>query len=176
MGITSNMDFNKPEREPRYKLRRLKYRYARRLHVDCEQILETMMTSSNGRIFRVTDPLCGEFTGHGEFPAQRPMTRALMSSLICARMYGWVNNCDAGDLRRHGAHYDVTVMTTEQDNPMNIQQSNINVSYGPPGALDKMHMKTKQSAETSNTSRWRLTFCGRHFQKHFLDRNISCFD
>ena len=27
-----------------------------------------MMTSSNGNIFRVTDPLCGEFTGSGEFP------------------------------------------------------------------------------------------------------------
>ena len=35
----------------------------------------SMMTSSNGNIFRVTDPLCGEFTGPGEFPAQRPVTR-----------------------------------------------------------------------------------------------------
>ena len=34
-----------------------------------------MMTSSNGNIFRVTGPLCGEFTGPGEFPAQRPVTR-----------------------------------------------------------------------------------------------------
>ena len=33
-----------------------------------------MMTSSNGSIFRVTGPLCGEFTGPGEFPAQRPVT------------------------------------------------------------------------------------------------------
>ena len=35
---------------------------------------------------------------------------ALMFSLICAWPSGWVNNQDAGDLRRHGAHYDVTVM------------------------------------------------------------------
>ena len=34
-----------------------------------------MMTSSNRNIFRVTGPLCGEFTGPGEFPAQRPVTR-----------------------------------------------------------------------------------------------------
>ena len=27
-------------------------------------------------IFRVTGPLCGEFTGPGEFPAQRPVTRS----------------------------------------------------------------------------------------------------
>ena len=32
-----------------------------------------MMTSSNGNIFRVTGPLCGEFTGPGEFPLQRPV-------------------------------------------------------------------------------------------------------
>ena len=36
-----------------------------------------MMTSSNGNIFRVTGPLSGEFTGPGEFPAQRPVTRSL---------------------------------------------------------------------------------------------------
>ena len=34
------------------------------------------MTSSNGNIFRVTVPLCGEFTGPGEFPAQRSVTRS----------------------------------------------------------------------------------------------------
>ena len=35
-----------------------------------------MMTSSNGNIFRVTGPLCGEFAGPGEFPTQRPVTRS----------------------------------------------------------------------------------------------------
>ena len=35
--------------------------------------------------------------------------RALMFSLICAWINGWVNNCEAGDLRRHHAHYDVTL-------------------------------------------------------------------
>ena len=34
-----------------------------------------MMTSSNGNIFRVTGPLCGEFTGPGKFSTQRPVTR-----------------------------------------------------------------------------------------------------
>ena len=37
---------------------------------------------------------------------------ALMFSLICAWINGWVNNGEAGDLRRHRAHYDVTVMCT----------------------------------------------------------------
>ena len=35
---------------------------------------------------------------------------ALMFSLICARINGWVNNREAGDLRRLRAHYDVIVM------------------------------------------------------------------
>ena len=44
----------------------------------------------------------------GEFPSQRPVTQTSMFSLICA----WTNanNRDAGDLRRHRAHYDVIVM------------------------------------------------------------------
>ena len=35
---------------------------------------------------------------------------ALMFSLICAWTNGWANHRDAGDLRRHRSHYDVTVM------------------------------------------------------------------
>ena len=35
---------------------------------------------------------------------------ALMFSLICAWINIWVNNCEAGELRCHCAHYDVTVM------------------------------------------------------------------
>ena len=35
---------------------------------------------------------------------------ALMFSLICARINGWVNTGEAGGLRRYRAHYDVIVM------------------------------------------------------------------
>ena len=37
---------------------------------------------------------------------------ALMFSLIWAWMNDWVNNREPGDLRRHRAHYDVTVMSS----------------------------------------------------------------
>ena len=37
---------------------------------------------------------------------------ALMFSLICAWINCWVNNREAGDLRRHLAHYHVIVMQT----------------------------------------------------------------
>ena len=52
----------------------------------------------------------GNSPGTGEFPAQRSVTRSLMFSLICVWINGWVNNGEAGDLRRYHAHYDVTVM------------------------------------------------------------------
>ena len=35
---------------------------------------------------------------------------ALMFSLICTWINGWVSNREAGDLRRQQAHYDVIVM------------------------------------------------------------------
>ena len=46
----------------------------------------------------------------GEFPTQKSVTWALVFSLICAQISGWVNNDDAGDMRRHRSHYDVIVM------------------------------------------------------------------
>ena len=70
-----------------------------------------MMTSSNGSIFRISDPLCGEFTGHRWFPQNKGQWRgALMSSLTWARINDWVSNRDAGDLIRHLSHYDVIIM------------------------------------------------------------------
>ena len=38
---------------------------------------------------------------------------AWMFSLICAWLNDWVNNREAGDLRRHRAHYDVTVLVPQ---------------------------------------------------------------
>ena len=38
---------------------------------------------------------------------------ALVFSLICAWINGWVNNRETGDLRRHRAHYDVIVMLSQ---------------------------------------------------------------
>ena len=35
-----------------------------------------MMMSSNGTIFRITDPLCGEFTSASEFPSERPVKQS----------------------------------------------------------------------------------------------------
>ena len=55
-------------------------------------------------------PFCGEFTCRRWIPRKGHWRRALMFSLICARINGWVNNSGACDLRRRRAHYDVIVM------------------------------------------------------------------
>ena len=44
------------------------------------------------------------------FPHKGQWRGALMFSLICVWINDWVNNREAGNLRRHRAHYDVTVM------------------------------------------------------------------
>ena len=74
--------------------------------------LKFVMTSSNGNIFRVTCPLCRELV-NSPHKGQSQWRGALMFSLICAWANSWVNNRDAGDLRRYCAHYDVTVMSLD---------------------------------------------------------------
>ena len=56
----------------------------------------TMMTSSNGNIFRVTGPLCGKSTGPGDFPTQRPVTRSFdvffdlhLNKRLSKQPWGW---------------------------------------------------------------------------------------
>ena len=75
--------------------------YNKRLHLTSHQLcvqlcLQSMMTSSNGNIFRVTGPLCGEFTGPGEFPTQRPVTRNVdvffdlrLNKRLSKQPWGW---------------------------------------------------------------------------------------
>ena len=50
---------------------------------------------------------------------------ALMFSLICARINGWVNKREAGDLRRYHAHYDVIVMNAS----VSIATTNFLIKY-----------------------------------------------
>ena len=69
------------------------------------------MTSSNGNSFRVTGPLCGEFTGQRWIPLTRASDAVLWCFLWSAPwINAWVNNLKAGHLRCHRAHYDVIVL------------------------------------------------------------------
>ena len=62
----------------------------------------SMMTSSNGNIFRVR--------GTVNSPHEGQWRGAFVFSLICVWTNIWVNTWDVGDLRCHRPHYDVTVM------------------------------------------------------------------
>ena len=59
------------------------------LHIDHDYVIKW---------FPVNSPHKGQWRG------------ALMFSLICAWINDWVNNREAGDLRRYRGHYDVIVM------------------------------------------------------------------
>ena len=50
----------------------------------------------------------------GEVATQRPATQSFDIFLICVWINGWVNDGEAGDLRRYRARYDVTVMDPAQ--------------------------------------------------------------
>ena len=79
----------------------------------------TMTTSSNGNIFRVTGPFCGEVTGHQWIPLPEASDAELLCFLWSAPwINGWVNNHEAGDLTRHCSHYDVVVMTKNRVHPL----------------------------------------------------------
>ena len=71
------------------------------------------MTSSNRNIFRISGPLCRELPGIHRSPVNSPRRGqwhgALMFPLLCVWINGWTNTRVAGDLKRHHAHYDVTV-------------------------------------------------------------------
>ena len=52
----------------------------------------------------------------GEFPAQRPVTRSFDVFFGYAWINYSVNKRDAGDLKHHHAHYDVSVMMIQISN------------------------------------------------------------
>ena len=67
-----------------------------------------MMTSSNGNIFRVTVPLCGDFTRPCEFPTQSPVTRSFdvffdmrLNKRLSKQPWGWWFETPWWSLWRH---------------------------------------------------------------------------
>ena len=60
------------------------------------------------KLFRVTGPLCGEFTGPAEFPAQRPVTRSFdaffdlrLNKRFSKQPWGWWFETPSWSLWRH---------------------------------------------------------------------------
>ena len=70
-----------------------------------------MMTPSNGNIFpRYWHVVRGIRRSSLNSPHKGQWRWALMFSLICAWINGWINNREAGDFKGHRVHYDATVM------------------------------------------------------------------
>ena len=80
---------------------------------DCpnpSDIPRSMMTSSNENIFRVTGPLCGEFTGHRWIPSTKASDAELwcfldlrLNKRLCKQSWGWWSETPS-------RHYDVIAM------------------------------------------------------------------
>ena len=77
---------------------------------------------------------------------------AMMFSLMCIWTNGWANSRDVGDLRRHGAHYDVTVMT------YNVQTKKIMPGTQIREIRNNVYEKMKIYS-TSNPSTYNLQLC-----------------
>ena len=82
---------------------------------------ECTMTSSIGNIFRVTGYLCGEFTGPGEIPTQRPVMRTFdvffdlrLNKRLSKQWWGWWFETLSCPLWRHrngpGWRHDIEML------------------------------------------------------------------
>ena len=112
------------------------------------------------------------------FPRHWPFVRgihkgqwrgALMFSLICAWINDWVNKREAGDLRRHRVHHDVTVMYWESPRKQSLY------SVLCPRRLQRYlyHIVFLQSSEVQVTeaeTKWQ------HFAEGTLYMNIAVFE
>ena len=70
------------------------------------------------------------------YPHKGQWRGVLMFSLICASINGWVNNREAGDLRRYRTHNDVIVMFLKE----NVRISHISQKFLPEGPIHKLQM------------------------------------
>ena len=70
-----------------------------------------MMSSKKWKKISALLAICaGNSPVPGKFPHKGQWRGVLMHSLICVWINGWMNNGEAGDLRRHPTHYYVIVM------------------------------------------------------------------
>ena len=123
-----------------------------------------MMTLSDGYVFRVTGPFCGEFIGHRWIHLTDQWHGALMFSFICAWTNGWVNNRAPGDLKTNRVIKKKFVinlfrLTTKKSSKLSIKLA---CSRGnqrwPTKSLHNEHGKGKryQNVKMSSSNYWHL--------------------
>ena len=130
-------------------------------------ISRSMMTSSKGNIFRVTGPLCGEFTGPGEFPTQRPVTRSFdaffdlrLNKRLSKQWWGWWFETPSWPLWRQCN--DLTSVPYNYSFIVNIMpgaKSEYHANSGMPGR----HYKSKLVMSTCHRLAWHSQFIPSNF-------------
>ena len=84
-----------------------------------------IMTSSNRNIFRVTGPLWGNLLATGGYPSQRASNTRVNVFLNVSLNKRFSKRPSARDLRRHGGHCDVTVMSPDHYMYQSSQMANM---------------------------------------------------
>ena len=101
----------------------------------------------------------------GEFHAQRPVTRSFDVFFdLRLKKNRWVNNREAGDLRRHRAHYDVIVMWVPFHLPK-LHEIMVRISNGGflGGAITHLVLITKAVWASRRWSRYEWVMASHHF-------------
>ena len=107
----------------------------------------------------------------GEFPAQRPMTQSFDVFFDLRLNNNWVNNREAGDLKRHRTHYDVITMSSKFEYHLPVE-----LGPPPPGPAnsDNTHIwNTKEKSSMRDASR--LPYFARHMKIFLLEWNEKIF-
>ena len=102
---------------------------------------------------------------------------ALMFSLICVWINGWVNNHDAGDLSRHRGHYDVNVMGSwwlSSVRAQGIRRHGIGLVIPEYSGFSTRRINTSRVKVTMNDPDWTGTVNG--FYKRNSKEILSCHD
>ena len=121
-----------------------------------------MIMSSNGNIFRVTGHLCGEFTGPGEFPAQRAVTRRFdvffdlrLNQLLSKPSWDWWFETLSCPLWRHYNDFPTIIRLRKRDVKHIIYSRDLFIKHKAPVlALPWRHISVMGSQITGHS-----TFC-----------------
>ena len=140
-----------------------------------------MMTSSNGNIFRVTGILCGEFTGPGEFPAQRPVTRSFdayfdlrLNKRLSKQSWGWWSETPSSSLWRHRNIYHFFLWIEQQD--FHWQQNRWlsarlkHHQHASNGDTTVLHLAFDMLASVDNWNSQQILWLGTGFKSGFRSR------
>ena len=102
-----------------------------------------------------------------ESPHKGQWRGVLIFPLICAQLNGWVNNDEAGDLRRHWADYDVIVMIYHNDKFLYLAPPSIRLKAGFGEALEyNIFITNDNDNDNDNDNEWQWQWQWTCFRSH----------